>query len=660
MPTQNYCLVRRTATAFLFAAVVTACAILPARAGDEWLPVTQAELQMKDFPASPGAQAIFLFREVDTDDVAGMERRYSRIKILTEEGRKRADIEIPYIKRYWVVQNLKARAIRPDGTIREFEGPLADKVLVRARGWQVLVKTFPLPDVPVGSVIEYKYEIVWDKHYVFSKPWIIPEDLFTVRVRFSRRPTRWLALRWFGSRLPGNELPAPDADGVIRFEMQNVPAFQPEDFMPPEDELKARVDFSYGWTSAVPPEKYWADAARTGGDAIGKYAARGHEIERLVAESVQGAVTPEQKLRKLYARVQRLRNLSFEHEKTEKERKREKLKSPENAESVLRIGYGDRRELDWLFLAMVKEAGIQAWPLLVAQREYSFFDPRGENPGELSGTAVLVHVDNRDLFLDPGTPFLPFGWLAWRETEVQALQMDRQIGGLISTPSTAATDSRIDRRAKLRLDDSGALEGSVEVTYLGHEAIERRLAAQDMDDPGRRQFLESEVQQWISANARVELRNAPAWSESSTSLNAQFSLQIPNWAVITGKRLLVARGVFGGAERNLFESENRTHPIYFHFPGETRDEITIELPTGYRVEAMPRGEKHDLGFLSFETAGNDRDHSIEITRRLRLGRTTIPTQVYAGVRAFYRNLRSADESQVVLQPVAVGGNEEKP
>ena len=28
-------------------------------------------------------------------------------------------------------------------------------------------------------------------------------------------------------------------------EARNVPAFQTEDFMPPEDELKARVDFIY-------------------------------------------------------------------------------------------------------------------------------------------------------------------------------------------------------------------------------------------------------------------------------------------------------------------------------------------------------------------------------------------------------------------------------
>ena len=34
-------------------------------------------------------------------------------------------------------------------------------------------------------------------------------------------------------------------DHIIRLEVRNIPAFQTEEFMPPEDELKSRVDFVY-------------------------------------------------------------------------------------------------------------------------------------------------------------------------------------------------------------------------------------------------------------------------------------------------------------------------------------------------------------------------------------------------------------------------------
>src|SRR5260370_38878474 len=63
-------------------------------------PVSPEELQMTKESQAPGAAAIILFRQVDRDDTGrtAHENNYFRIKILTEEGRKYADIEIPFFK----------------------------------------------------------------------------------------------------------------------------------------------------------------------------------------------------------------------------------------------------------------------------------------------------------------------------------------------------------------------------------------------------------------------------------------------------------------------------------------------------------------------------------------------------------------------------------
>ena len=63
-------------------------------------PVSPEELKMTREPLAPGAAAIILFRQVDRDDTGrtAHENDYFRIKILTEEGRKYVDIEIPYFK----------------------------------------------------------------------------------------------------------------------------------------------------------------------------------------------------------------------------------------------------------------------------------------------------------------------------------------------------------------------------------------------------------------------------------------------------------------------------------------------------------------------------------------------------------------------------------
>src|SRR6266704_4231838 len=72
----------------------------PVSAGDEWLPISPEELKMTSVPEAPGAPAVYLYRQVDRNDTerAATEYNYLRIKILTEEGRKYANIEIPFRK----------------------------------------------------------------------------------------------------------------------------------------------------------------------------------------------------------------------------------------------------------------------------------------------------------------------------------------------------------------------------------------------------------------------------------------------------------------------------------------------------------------------------------------------------------------------------------
>jgi Domain of Unknown Function with PDB structure (DUF3857) len=202
---------------------------------------------MTSVPEAPGAPAVILYRQVDRDDNArtGNEQNYVRIKILTEEGRKYADVEIPYFREQGVIISLRARTIRPDASIAMFDGKAYDKQIVKAKGVKYLAKTFTLPDVQVGSIIEYHYTYDMTENYVYDSHWTLSEELFTRHAKFSLKPNRDFALRWsWPIGLPaGTSPPKQEPNGVIRLEAQNVPSFQVEDFMPPENALKYRVEF---------------------------------------------------------------------------------------------------------------------------------------------------------------------------------------------------------------------------------------------------------------------------------------------------------------------------------------------------------------------------------------------------------------------------------
>jgi len=114
---------------------------------------------MTSEPLAPGAPAIILYRQVDRDDNAGYEDTFTRLKILKEEGRAWANVEIPYNKSAGKnITHISARTIRPDGSVSEFEGKPFEKKIVKAKGVEYLAKTFTIPDVQVGSVISIPSE----------------------------------------------------------------------------------------------------------------------------------------------------------------------------------------------------------------------------------------------------------------------------------------------------------------------------------------------------------------------------------------------------------------------------------------------------------------------------------------------------------------------
>src|SRR4051794_31049201 len=87
---------------------------IPRADAEDWLPVSPEDLQMHAEPKAPGAAAIYLYRQVDRDDTDSVESYYVRLKILTEEGRNYANVEIPFVKGVESVRGISARTIRPD------------------------------------------------------------------------------------------------------------------------------------------------------------------------------------------------------------------------------------------------------------------------------------------------------------------------------------------------------------------------------------------------------------------------------------------------------------------------------------------------------------------------------------------------------------------
>jgi len=270
--------------------------------------------------------------------------------------------------------------------------------------------------------------------------------------------------------------------------------------------------------------------------------------------------------------------------------------------------------------------------------------------GRLNETAVLVKLNGKDLYFNPGAEFAPFGMLNWSETGTPGMRLDKDGGTWIQTTLPESSESRIERKAKLKLSDSGDLEGKLTVTYTGLEAMYHRLDVRHADEVARKKFLEDRLKTQVPVAAQAELTNQPDWSSSDTPLTAEFDLKIPGWASNAGKRVLIPAGVFTAGEKHTFEHANRVYAIYFEYPYEKWDDITIELPAGWQVGSVPPEQEKDEHVVSYSLTVEGGKEALHLTRKLRVNFLILETKYYPALRNFFQSVRNGDEEQIVLQP----------
>ena len=614
---------------------------------------------MTSEPGAPGAPAVLLYREVYRDDTGhtAHEDNYFRIKILTEEGRKYGDIEIRFDKPLAEIANIHARTIKPDGTVVDFDGKVFTKSVIKGQGLKYLAKTFTLPAVTPGCVIEYYYTIDFAEQWIVDSHWIVSDELFSKAADFSLKPYENdvynnFHVRWTWVNMPdGTPGPKQGPDKIVRLHVSNVPAFETEDLMPPENELKGRVDFIYS-SDIVESNAthYWAGVGKRLSGQVEGFVGKPKGLESAVAGIVSPNDPPEVKLQKIYARVQQLRNTSYEVRKTDEEEKREKEKEPANAEEVWKRGYGNKRDLTWLYLAMVRAAGFEAYGMWVADRENYFFDPNLMQSDRLSANLVVIKLNGKNIYCNPGAAYTPYGLLPWPETGIQGLQLDKK--DVSWAPSLVPTSemARTERHAQLTLSDTGDLEGKLTATYTGLEGARLRQEERNADATERKKYLEDLVKEYTPAASEVSLTNQPEWKNSALPLVAEFSFKVPGWATQAGHHVLVPSGLFGAREKHLFDHAVRIHPIYVEYPYTESDDIEIQLPSGWKVSSLPPGWKDTGKVVTYTLAAQDDNGKLHLTRTVSVNFIFLDTKYYSALRNYFQRIKTTDDQQVVVDP----------
>ena len=609
---------------------------------------TPEELAMKSVPLAPGAQAVILQWDHKQDDFASWESEYIRIKIFDRNAAKYGDIELPYFPGYTWIKEVQARTIHADGTIVPFNGKSYDKLIVKASGLKIMAKTFSLPDIQPGSILEYYYVRAWNPDRLSSTRWVVQRELPVLKETIWMKPYGQVYSSFFVYQgLPEGKKPEKVKDHY-ELTLENIPAYDDEPYSPPALNSKPRIDFHY-ILGEREPAKYWEETAKTFTEVIEDFIGNRSGIRKEAQDLINGAATSEEKLARIYDRVQKIRNLSYEPDKTDKEESREKLRDNRHIEDVLRNGYGWRSEINRLFVGLARAAGFNANVVRAASRDDLFFAMEIPDSSQLDTELALVVVDGAEKFLDPATPFAPRGIARWEVTGVPALKLaKKEKANFVKTPMLQPTEALTTRKADLQIDGD-VVKGTVKITYTGERALLRRLDGRNDDEAKNKKTMEDDVKELLPEGSTVKLKSYGPLKASEEPLVAELDVEMPNLGSFAGSRVLMPLSIFAASAKNPFTTDARKHDIYYDFQRQIEDEVVLHVPDGYAIESVPQGMTNNLSAIAFKTAWSHDDHTVTLKRTFTVNTLAIDKSYYPQVRSFYKRMTTADQDNLILK-----------
>jgi hypothetical protein len=642
--------VRRFCSAF---ALLPFMLTVPAFAGTNWTQPTPEELKMTADPAAPGAGAVYLSLDEMANDRFEENIVYARIKILSQKGVEQfSDIAIPYEARNEGIRGVEARTIHSDGTIVPFTGKPFQKELVKAGGMRLMEKAFSMPDVQVGSILEYRYTLSYQG--VNPPKWYLQQPVFVHHAHYHYLPSEGAQFLATNNLPPGVQVVDQHSMGWD-VALDNIPPQVEEDDAPPLRSLGYYVLFYYAFGEDVhTPEQYWQQAGLTWSTDADGYMSVG-KLRSVVAGIVAPGDTDEQKLRKIYAAVMTLENTNFTREHSDAENKADKLKTAK-AIDIWNAKRGDADEITLLFVAMARAAGLKAYAMMVTDRDKNMFLLGETDWRQLDDAIAIVNVGGKEKYFDPGERYCEFGELEWKHSWTTGVrQVEKGPVQIAMTPAPNFGDTKTVRHADLTLDAEGQAQGTVRIAMTGAAALKWRQEALQADAAQTEKDFSDEVRGTLPGGMTVTMKGFAALADSTQPLEAKLEVSGPV-GTKTGKRLLLPGTFFEAQSKGRYSSATRENPVYLHYSYSVQDQVTIHMPADAKVELLPKSQV--IPFLPYArfagTYGVD-GATYEYGRAEEVGGIVYDTKQYAALRNFFQSMNTQDQAQLVLDMGTAAG-----
>jgi hypothetical protein len=630
---------------------------------DDWKPVDPAELALKAPIVEKDADAEAVFWEVRIDDSHPEElslMNYVRIKVFNDRGKEaQSKVDLPYFGSHRI-KDIAARVIKADGTIVELKKEdVFERTIVKASGVKIKAKSFALPSVEAGCLIEYRWRDVHPYGSANRLRLYFQRDIPIQTVTYFLKP--FSGMQYLPFRM-GEARFVKDKDGFSKITVANMPAFIEEPKMPPEDEERSWVFLFYTDASKMDADKYWKELGKQIFEATKDEMKVNDEVKSAIAGIIGDAATPEEKLRRIYDFCHiKIKNTSDDASGISDDEKK-KLKENKSPGDTIKRGMGTGSNIDMLFAALAKAAGFDARLALSGNRDDLFFDRSFANAYFLESSFIAVRVGEEWQYFSPAEMYTSFGMLGWPEENQEALITDAKEPMWVKTSTSPPEKSLEKRTARLHLLDDGTIEGDIDTEYSGHFGADKKEYNDDDSPAQREETLRNSLKARMSTAeiSNIKIENV---TDPLKPFVYRYHIRVAGYAQRTGKRIFLQPAFFEHGLSPLFSASNRKHPVYFHYPWSEEDDVTIQMPAGYALDNADAPNPitiAKLGEYSPKILVSTDGKTLFYKRRLSFGNGGLllfPTNTYTDLKSLFDQINKSDNHTITLkQTLPTGGS----
>ncbi len=312
---------------------------------------------------------------------------------------------------------------------------------------------------------------------------------------------------------------------------------------------------------------------------------------------------------------------------------------PHSAEEVLTNAYGDCKDKHTLFAALLKAAGIDAWPVLI-NTDFDL-DPDVASPDQLNHVITYIPGEGSPAWIDttPGTA--PFGMLLLLLRDRKALVIPANAEPAVMTTPEALpfpADETIDLEAELRAD--GTLAGRLDVFVRGDSEVLLKTAFKDIAPA-----------EWTAAGQIAALAlgysgtvsDVQFYDSDNTDSAFHFSFKYEQKNYTSGEnRQFKAPLPTIGVEP---QKEAPRSPFVLGAPGKVTYRATIKVPDGYTI-ILPSNASPTSEFAQYFATYVANEGVINVVRVLIRKKTKVTENEWEAFTKFAAAV-SSDERNVI-------------